>query len=473
MSSTSKAMQRILALLDDNSFVEIGAKVTARATDFNLKPAQTPSDGVITGYGVINGSLVFVYSQNAEVLGGSVGEMHARKIAGLYDLAIKTGAPVIGLIDSTGLRLQEASDALNAFATVYAQMAKASGVIPQITAVFGNCGGGLALIPGLTDFTFMAENAKLFVNAPNALADNREDKNDTASAAAKAASGMIDGIGTEEEVLEKVRALAALLPSNNEDEAADECDDELNRSCDDLAASAGDPALVLSMIGDYGEFVETKKDYAKEMVTAFTKLNGITVGIVANRTVLYNDEAEAVEKFDAALTTGGCYKAADFVRFCDAFSIPVITLTNAAGFAATESEERKIADAAGKLTFAFAHATTVKVGVVTGCAMGSAYAVMNAKGLGADLTFAFPDAKIGMMDAGMAAKILAAGKSADEVAEAAKKYDELQNSIESAAARGYIDQIVEPADLRRYLIGAMEVLYTKREDRPSKKHGTK
>ena len=432
MSSTSKAMQRILALLDDNSFVEIGAKVTARATDFNLKPAQTPSDGVITGYGVINGSLVCVYSQNAEVLGGSVGEMHARKIAGLYDLAIKTGAPVIGLIDSTGLRLQEASDALNAFATVYAQMAKASGVIPQITAVFGNCGGGLALIPGLTDFTFMAENAKLFVNAPNALADNS------------------DGIGSEEEVLEKVRALAALLPSNNEDEAADECDDELNRSCDDLAASAGDPALVLSMIGDYGEFVETKKDYAKEMVTAFTKLNGITVGIVANRTVLYNDEAEAVEKFDAALTTGGCYKAADFVKFCDAFSIPVISLTNAAGFAATESEERKIADAAGKLTFAFAHATTVKVGVVTGCAMGSAYAVMNAKGLGADLTFAFPDAKIGMMDAGMAAKILAAGKGADEVAETAKKYDELQNSIESAAARGYIDQIVEPADLRRY-----------------------
>lgn len=473
MSSTSKAMQRILSLLDENSFVEIGAKVTARATGFNMRPDQTPSDGVITGYGLIDGSLVYVYSQNAEVLGGSVGEMHARKIADLYRLAVRTGAPVIGLVDSTGLRLQEATDALHAFASVYAAQAGASGVIPQITAVFGSCGGGLALIPAITDFSYMAEDASLFVNAPNALAGNAEDRNNTASAAAKAAAGLVDGTGSEEEVIAMIRDLVEMLPSNYEDEASGECTDELNRECPDLAASAGDPALVLSMIADNGIFAETKADYAREMVTAFARIGGITAGIVANRTALYDEEGKEAESFEPALTTGGCYKAADFVRFCDAFSIPVISLTNARGFAATEGEEKKIADAAGKLAYAFACATTAKINVVTGSAFGSAYAVMNAKGLGCDLTFAFPDARIGMMDAGMAAKILAAGESAEEIARTARDYDALQNSIDSAAARGYVDQIVEPASLRRYLIGALEILYTKREDRPSRKHGTR
>ncbi len=291
MSSSSNAMQRILSLLDDNSFVEIGAKVTARATDFNLKPDQTPSDGVITGYGIIDGNLVYVYSQNAAVLGGSVGEMHARKIAGIYDLAIKTGAPVIGLIDSTGFRLQEAADALNAFATVYAAQAKASGVVPQITAVFGSCGGGLSLLPAIADFAFMAEDAKLFVNSPNAIAGNYEDKNDTAAAAVKAAAGMVDGIGTEEEILAKIRTLVELLPSNNEDDAVKDCADDLNRSTPGVEASMADPALVLSMIADNGIVIETKEDYAKEMVTALISLNGITAGVVANRSVIYDAEA--------------------------------------------------------------------------------------------------------------------------------------------------------------------------------------
>jgi acetyl-CoA carboxylase carboxyltransferase component len=473
MSSSSNAMQRILSLLDDNSFVEIGAKVTARATDFNLKPDQTPSDGVITGYGIIDGNLVYVYSQNAAVLGGSVGEMHARKIAGIYDLAIKTGAPVIGLIDSTGFRLQEAADALNAFATVYAAQAKASGVVPQITAVFGNCGGGLSLLPAIADFAFMAEDAKLFVNSPNAIAGNYEDKNDTAAAAVKAAAGMVDGIGPEEEILARIRTLVELLPSNNEDDAAKECMDDLNRSTPGVDAGKADPALVLSMIADNGVVIQTKEDYAKEMVTALISLNGITAGVVANRSVIYDAEAAESEKFDTVLTTGGAYKAADFVKFCDAFNIPIITLTNVTGFAATEGEEKKIADAAGKLAHAFASATTAKVNVITGSAVGSAYTVMNSKGLGADLTFAFPDAKIGVMDAKMAARIICDSTDAAEISKVAAEYDALQNSIDSAAARGYVDQIVEPEDLRKYLIGAMEVLYTKREEFPAKKHSAK
>ena len=203
MSNTSQASQRINALLDPNSFVEIGAKVTARATDFNLKQTPTPSDGVLTGYGVIDGNLVYVYSQDASVLGGSVGEMHARKITRLYELAMKTGAPVIGLIDSAGLRLQEATDALNGFGEIYRSQALASGVIPQITAVFGNCGGGLALIPGMTDFTFMEkDSAKLFVNSPNAIAGNSTEKCDTSSAAFQSSeSGLVDFVGTEGEIL--------------------------------------------------------------------------------------------------------------------------------------------------------------------------------------------------------------------------------------------------------------------------------
>lgn len=472
MSSSSKARQRITALLDENSFVEIGARVTARATDFNLKPEQTPSDGVITGYGVIDGSLVYVYSQDASVIGGSIGEMHARKITGIYDLAIRTGAPVIGLIESAGFRLQEGTDALNAFGSVYARQAQASGVIPQITAIFGNCGGGLALVPALTDFTLMAEDARLFVNAPNTLAGNSEDRNNTASAHAKAAGGSVDAVGTEEEILEQIRTLVGLLPSNNEDIASQECTDDLNRASVSVAAGIGDPAVVLADIADDGVVFETGRECAREMVTAFIRLNGSTVGVVANRTAVYDEEGKTAESFEPVLTAKGCYKAADFVKFCDSFEIPVVTLTNVTGFAATEPEEKSVGDAAGKLTAAFAGANIAKVNVIVGQAVGSACVVMNSKATGADLTFAFPDARIGIMDAKLAAYVLCDG-TAEEVAQTAERYDALQNSIDSAAARGYVDQIVEPQNLRKYLIGAMEVLYTKREDFPARKHSTK
>ncbi len=472
MSSSSKASERVNALLDDNSFVEVGARVTARSTNFNVKPEQTPSDGVITGYGTIDGSLVFVYSQDSSVLGGSIGEMHAKKITGLYDLALKTGAPIIGLLDSAGLRLQEGTDALNAFASIYAKEAEASGVIPQIAAVFGNCGGGLAVAAGMADFTFMAKDAKLFVNSPNALAGNSEDKKDTAAAAYKAEAGAVDAVGTEAEVLEQIRALVSILPSNNEDEAAAECDDDLNRASANVANGIADPSVAAADLSDGNLFVETKADYAKEMATGFIKLNGETVGVIANRTASYDEKGEKTEEFKPVLTVGGAQKAADFVSFCDAFEIPVVTLTNVSGFCTCECAEKKIAKAAAKLAAAFAGASVPKVNVVVGEAFGSAYTVMNSKALGADITMALPDVRIGMMDGNFAAKVIAAGKDAAAVAETAKAYNELQNSIDSAAAHGYVDQIVEPADLRKYLIGALEMLYTKREDFPAKKHMT-
>ena len=475
MSITSQASQRITALLDDNSFVEIGAMVTARATDFNLKQTETPSDGCITGYGVIEGNLVYVYSQDASVLGGSIGEMHAKKIAGLYDLAMKTGAPVIGLIDSAGLRLQEATDALNAFGEIYKKQTLASGVIPQITAVFGTCGGGLALFPALTDFTFMEEKkARLSVNAPNALAGNEISKCDTSSAAFQSEeAGIVDFVGDEAAVLGQIRDLVCMLPSNNEDDNSFvECTDDLNRAEASLANCVGDTSIALSTIADDNAFVEVKAAYAKEMVTGFMKLNGITVGAVANRCEVYNDEGEKTASFDAALSPAGCDKAAEFVSFCDAFNIPVLTLTNVNGFTADKCSEKKIAKAAARLTYAFADATVPKVNVIIGKAYGSAYVAMNSKAIGADMTYCWPDAEIGTMDAKLAAKIICDGQGADAVNECAKEYAYLQTSAVSAAKRGYVDAIIEPADTRKYVIGAFEMLFTKREDRPAKKHGT-
>ena len=475
MSNTSQASQRITALLDDNSFVEIGAKVTARATDFNLKQTETPSDGVITGYGLIDGNLVYVYSQDASVLGGSIGEMHAKKIVNLYNLAMKTGAPVIGLIDSAGFRLQEAADALNAFGEIYLKQSLASGVIPQITAVFGSCGGGLALIPALTDFTFMeGSRAKLFVNSPNALAGNHTGKCDTSAAAFQSEeAGIVDVVGDEEQILSGIRELICMLPSNNEDnDAYEECTDDLNRASEELSACAGDTGVALSLIADDQRFFEVKASWAKDMVTGFMRLNGMTVGAVANRSEVLDEEGKGAETFDAALSVRGCEKAAGFVNFCDAFGIPVLSLTNATGFAATKCSEKRIAKAAAKLTYAFASATVPKVNVVVGKAYGSAYNVMNSKAAGADITYAWPDAKIGTMDAKLAAKIICDGQDSAAIDACAKEYEAGQTSAESAARRGYVDQIIEAADTRKYVIGAFEMLFTKREDRPAKKHGT-
>lgn len=475
MSTTSKASQRISALLDENSFVEIGGLVTARATDFDLKQTETPSDGVITGYGVIDGNLVYVYSQDVSVLNGSVGEMHAKKIVKLYDLAMKTGAPVIGLIDSAGLRLQEATDAMNAFGEIYLKQTMASGVIPQITAVFGNCGGGLAILSAMSDFTFMEEkNAKLFVNSPNALAGNTIAKCDTSSAAYQSEkTGNVDVVGDEASILGQMRQLISMLPANNEDDMSfTECTDDLNRVCADLGNCVGDTSIALSMLADNNLFFEVKGGFAKDMVTGFIKLNGVTVGAVANRTEIYDEEGKVSEKFDAVLSPKGCEKAADFVNFCDAFGIPVLSLTNVTGFAACECCESRIAAAAARLTYAFANATVPKVNVVIGKAFGSAYVAMNSKAIGADITMAWPDAQIGSMDAKLAAKIMYEGQGVDVINEKAAEYAALQTSASGAAKRGYVDQIVEAADTRKYVIGAFEMLFTKREERPAKKHGT-
>ena len=475
-SNDSLAMQRITKLVDESSFMEIGSLVTARSTDFNLADTDTPSDGVITGHGLIDGNLVFVYSQNASVLNGTIGEMHAKKIAAVYDMAMKMGAPVIGFIDCAGMRLQESVDALDGFGQIYAKEIAASGVIPQISAIFGSCGGGLAVVPALCDFAFMeSEKGKMFVNSPNAIEGNRIDKCDTSAAAFQSEeNSCIDAVGTEDEIIAQIRELVTMLPLNNEgDVYTSECTDDLNRACENMETMKGDPRFLLSEISDGHVFFETKAGYAKDMVTGFIKLNGMTVGAVANCTEVYDAEGNKAETFASVLSARGCNKAAEFVQYCDAFEIPVLTLTNVTGFKACMCSEKNLAKALAHMTSAFASATCPKVNLITGNAYGSAYVSMNSKSIGADFVYAWKDAKVGMMDAELAAKIMYADASADVLAEKAKEYEELQTNVMAAARRGYVDLVVEPADTRKYLVSAFELLYTKCAGVPDKKHGTK
>ena len=475
-NKASLAMQRIAKLVDENSFMEIGSLVTARSTDFNLTAAKTPSDGVIIGHGLIDGNLVFVYSQDASVLNGTIGEMHAKKIASVYDMAMKMGAPVIGFIDCGGIRLQESFDALDGFGQIYAKEVAASGIIPQICAVFGNCGGGMSVVPALCDFAFIeSKNGKMFVNSPDSICGNTIEKCDTSSAEFQSENnGCIDMVGSEDEIMQEIRQLVTMLPSNNEgDVYTDTCEDDLNRICNSMAEMIGDPRYLLSEISDGHVFVETKSAFAPNMVTGFVKLNGMTVGAVATCTQKYDAEGKLAEEYKNSLTAKGCNKAAEFIQFCDAYSIPVLSLTNVNGFKACMCSEKNLAKALARMTYAFSNATCPKVNLITGEAFGSAYVSFNSKSVGADLVYAYPTAKIGMMNSELAAKIMYPDADLAELSAKAADYDKLQSSVSSAAARGYVDLIIEPADTRKYLVAAFEMLYSKCEFAPEKKHGTK
>ena len=462
-SNSLSARARIQALVDENSFVEIGALVTKRNTDFNLDEKSVPDDGVVTGYAIINDKPVYIYSQDVDELNGSIGEMHAKKIVNIYNLAIKTGTPVVGLLDSAGLRLQEATDALAAFGAIYEVMTKARGIVPQITAVLGNGGGGVAVLASLSDFTFMEKNnGRLFVNAPNTIENNYKEKLDTASGDFNSKNGMADFVCEgEEQLFESLRELMLILPLNNKDEAISaQSMDDLNRETVDFMAEIKDPALALEDIGDNNFFLEVKKEYAKEMVTGFIMLDGMTIGAVANRTALVDETGAEVETFEPRLTTAGCYKAANFVKVCNAFNIPVLTLTNVEGYSATLSEEVSIGGAVAALTSVFASAKVAKVNLITQNAYGSAYLTMNSKHIGADMVFALPDANVGIMDADMAAKIMYPDASKDVIAEKSKEFD-AKTDVYAAAARGYVDSIIQPASVRKQLLYAFEMLYTK------------
>lgn len=462
-SNDSTAAKRIREVLDQDSFVELGTYVTARSTDFNLTGEQTPADGVVTGYGTIEDKLVFIYSQDPDVMGGSVGEMHAAKIAHLYEQAMKMGAPIIGLIDCSGFRIQEAVDALNAFGTLYRCQALASGVIPQIQAVYGTCGGSLAVSAAMADFTFIEkENGKLFMHVPTAV-DGKADDTDTSSPEFQCSeTGTAAFSGTSEEIAEEIRKLVDILPANNSvDLSEGECKDSLNRlvpGIDDLDARAQ-----LEKISDDGFVMEPWKDFGPNVVTAFIRLNGRTVGVIANAA----DEA----------CSRGLKKAVRFVNFCDAFEIPLLTLVNAAGFTKTMSTELESAAEAAKLISAYASATVPKVTVITGKARGLAYNVFGPKTV-SDLVLAWPSAEVSIMDAGDAVRIMYADElektenKKDLYDEKTAEYAALQASATGAAKRGYVDDIIDPQLTRKRAAAAFEMLYSKDEDIPAKKHGT-
>lgn len=473
-SGAKAARRRIASLVDPQSFVEIGAYVKSRSTDYNMQKKDTPADGVVTGYGTIEDRLVYVYSQDASVLGGAVGEMHAAKIVALYQKAIEMGAPIIGIIDSQGLRLQELTDALAGYGKIYASQAKASGVIPQITIVAGTAAGGAAVIPGLSDFTFMIDKqSKVFVSSANAMEKGTDFDSIAAASVHGAKTGLADFVCADEaECFAKVRALVDMLPANNEEDAPIyENLDDLNRVSGVLNTvvpedgSGFDIRGVLADLADASQFIEVKAEYAKNMVVGFLRLNGGTVGVVANNSI----EDQGV------LTIGACRKAAQFLRFCDAFELPILTVTDTAGFVSSKEEENAgLAQAAAELASAFAQATVAKVNLIVGKAYGSASMVMNSKETGADVVLAWPSAEIAVMNAQSAARILYAEElsAGADLAEKTEAVSELSTPY-AAAARGSVDDVIEPAQTRKHLLVSFGMLASKRQLSPAKKHGAR
>ena len=442
-SDSNQAQARINALLDDNSFVELQSLVTSRNTDFNLDAKKEPSDGVIIGHGLINGTLVFVFSQNVDVLGGTIGEMHAKKILSLYDMALKVGAPVIGFLDCGGVRLQESFDALEALGSVIARAADVKGVIPQLMCVAGNCGGGLSVLPALADFTFMIDGASLFINSPDTITGNSTDKCDTSAASFQfEEAGTVDVHGSLDEVVASIRQVISMIPND-----ITEASDDLNRASEGLEAKVDDAAAVATEIADNREFIELKAGYAKEMVTGFIKLDGVTIGVVGNREI----------DGEAYLSAAGCEKAADFVDLCDMYEIPVLSLTNVAAFKACQCQERRLPRALAQMTQRFADASIPKLNLILKQAYGTPYILMNSKSLGADLVYAFENASVGAMEASKAAKILS--DNGTDSAAIEKDYAKLQDSALTAAAHGHIDRLVSFADARKYIIAGFEMFF--------------
>ncbi len=453
----SKAMQRVNKLLDAGSFVEFGAMIKARTTDFTLKEQEEPSDGVITGYGQIEGVPVYVYSQNRDVMNGTIGEMHAKKIADLYDKAVRSSAPVIGLIDCGGFRLQESVDALDAFGKVLEKQIGCAGKMLMISGILGVCAGGMTMVPALSDFSFMSKDAQLFVNAPHTVTDNTSMARDPDPAAYQdEVAGLAEVLDTEDEVIEKIRSLVVML----ENERYGCCSEsELNRFIDaDRIKAHTDTRELLRECADDGDFLEISPNCHPEMVTGFMRLNGMLVGTAGNAPVICDETGEVVKELDSGLTSGGCTKAAKLIHYCSNHSIPVLTVSAADGFAAVEETEKHLPQSLKNMMHALARTTAPRVGLIIGDTYGSAYVAMNTRPLweGSGMFLAWDSVKVGMMEAEKAANILFA-KDEDGERKAAS-YEARQNSVWSAASRGSIDAVIDPRETRKHLIMAFSML---------------
>ena len=476
------ARERLDVLLDEGSFVELDRFVTHRSSDFGLAEQRPYGDGVVTGHGRIDGRLVYVFSQDFTVFGGSLSETHAEKICKVMDLALRNGAPMIGLNDSGGARIQEGVVSLGGYADIFLRNTLASGVVPQISAILGPCAGGAVYSPAITDFIFMVRGiSHMFVTGPNVVKTVTHEEVTMDELGGAETHGAVSGVshftcGSELECLEAVRTLFRFLPSNNVDgpprgpgtDPRSRRDEALLDLVPDSASKPYDMHDVLRRVVDDAELVEVQADYAQNIICAFAHLGGFSVGIVANQPAV----------LAGVLDINASVKAARFIRFCDAFNIPIVTFEDVPGFLPGVAQEHGgIIKHGAKLLYAYCEATVPKLTVITRKAYGGAYDVMSSKHIRGDYNVAWPTAEIAVMGPKGAVEILfrkEIAESDDPAAATAGKVAEYSDKFANpyvAASRGFVDDIIDPRDTRPSLIDALETLQGKRDRNPPKKHG--
>lgn len=475
------ARERIHFLLDEGSFEELGALVTHRTTDFGMEKQKFYGDGVVTGYGTINGRQVCVFAQDFTVFGGALSETHAEKICKVMDMALKIGVPMIGLNDSGGARIQEGVRSLGGYADIFHKNVMASGVIPQISGIMGPCAGGAVYSPAMTDFTLMVENSSyMFVTGPNVVktVTNEEVTSEELGGALTHAtkSGVTHLTAANDmECIAQIKTMLSYMPQNCEElpalipmEFGNEIREELEHIVPENSNQPYDMRLVIKGIIDEDSFFEIHKDYAENIVVGFSRIGGRSIGIVANQP----------NSLAGVLDVDASKKAARFTRFCDCFNIPLLVLVDVPGFLpGTDQEWNGIITNGAKLLYALSEATVPKITVITRKAYGGAYDVMNSKHIGADMNYAWPSAEIAVMGAKGASEIIFkkeianAVDSAAKLAEKEKEYADKFANPYSAAERGFIDEVILPKDTRRKLIKAFAMLENKVAHLPKKKHG--
>ena len=475
------ARERIDILLDAGSFEEIGMFVTHRSTDFGMEKEQYLGDGVVTGYGTINGRLVYVFSQDFTVFGGSLSETHAEKICKIMDLALENGAPVIGLNDSGGARIQEGVVSLGGYADIFYRNTRASGVIPQLSAIMGPCAGGAVYSPAITDFILMVEHTSyMFVTGPNVVKTVTHEEVSSEELGGADTHASKSGVthfacSNEVECIEHIKKLLSYMPQNCEDdapiypyEAGNELREKLNTLVPENSNQPYDMREIIAEVCDEDSFLEVHKQYAENILVGFARIAGRSIGVVANQPAA----------MAGVLDINSSKKGARFVRFCDAFNIPLLVLVDVPGFLpGTDQEWNGIITNGAKLLYAFCEATVPKITVITRKAYGGAYDVMNSKHIGADLNFAFPNSEIAVMGSKGAAEIIfkkeidAAENPLAKLQEKDAEYAAKFANPYGAAARGFIDEVIKPSETRIKLIKGFTMLQNKVCDMPRKKHG--
>jgi propionyl-CoA carboxylase beta chain len=475
------ARERIDLLVDEGTFVELNPFIEHRCTDFGLEGKKGPGDGVVTGYGKVNGRTVFLFSQDFTVFGGALGEMHAKKIANVMDLAVKTGAPIIGLNDSGGARIQEGVLSLDGYGHIFYRNSIYSGVVPQISVIMGPCAGGAVYSPAITDFVFMVEKtSQMFITGPKVIEAVTGEKISAEDLGGARVHNTISGNAhfsgaTEEEVLAQVRQLLSYLPQNCQEKppvgpVPDE-DDYRPDLADTIPIDAVRPydvRKVILQVVDEGSFMEVQKDFAKNIVIGFARINGEVIGLVCNQ-----------PKFMAGgLDIDSSDKAARFIRFCDSFNIPIITFEDVTGFfPGVKQEHGGIIRHGAKILYAYSEATVPKLTVILRKAYGGAYVALNSKSIGADVVYAWPNAEIAVMGPQGAANIIFASeieKSANPEETRTQKIEEYRQKFANpyvAAKYGMVDDVIDPRETRIKIIQALEMLRDKHEERPKRKHG--